>query len=123
MRAEITHIVRVKCQWVGSPLRPTPERLTCTSDSVLRQAVEQLTDLIVEVPLELRTGPDNALLESQGFVGYKVRNNLLDLFLLLAGELQSCLKVVRLRKVCVDRFNRLDEEAVKLAATPLRNRQ
>ena len=64
---------------------------------ILWQAVEELANCIIVLLLELETSPDNALLEGERLVRDEVRDDLLDLLLLLPRVLEVVLEEVRLR--------------------------
>ena len=118
-----THVGSIEHQWIRRTLRTTPERLPRARHGVLRQAVQELLDLVRELLLKLQTRPDDALLEGERLVRHEVRQELLDLLLLLAGVLEGALEVVGLRQVRVDSLRRLDEEVIEERATPLRRCQ
>ena len=118
-----THVGGIENQWVWRTLGTTPERLPRARHGVLRQAVQELLDLVRELLLKLQARPDDALLEGERLVRHEVRQELLDLLLLLAGVLESALEVVGLRQVRVDSLRRLDEEVIEERATPLRRCQ
>ena len=118
-----THVGSIEHQWIRRTLRTTPERLPRARHGVLRQAVQELLDLVRELLLKLQTRPDDALLEGERLVRHEVRQELLDLLLLLAGVLESALEVAGLRQVRVDSLRRLDEEVIEERATPLRRCQ
>ena len=118
-----THVVGVEGERIRGTLGTAPEWLAAARDCVLGQTVEQLTDCVVVLLLELQTSPDDALLEGERLVGDKVRDNLVNLLLLLAGVLEVVLEEVWLREVGVDDLRRLDEEVVELLPGPLRDCQ
>ena len=114
-----TYVVGVEGERIRSPLGATPERLAGARDVVLRQVIEELTDDVVVLLLELQARPDDAFLKGEGLVRHEVRQELLDLLLLLAGVLEGALEVVGLRQVGIDSLRRLDEEVVEEGTTPL----
>lgn len=91
----MTYIVRIESERVGGSLRTTPERLASACHGILRQAVKELTDIIIIIALKLQSRPDDAFFESQRLVGDKEGNNLFDLFFLLTGVFQCVFEVVR----------------------------
>ena len=114
-----THVGSIEHQWVWRTLGTTPERLPIARHGVLRQAVQELLDLVRELLLKLQARPDDAFLKGEGLVRHEVRQELLDLLLLLAGVLEGALEVVGLRQVGIDSLRRLDEEVVEEGTTPL----
>jgi hypothetical protein len=118
-RLQGAHIICVKGQWVRGALGPRPEGLASASNSVFREGEQKLTNLVVVKLFELQTCPRNALFKGQRLIGDKEVDELLNLLLLLTGMLECCLKIVGLGEVCVDREDRVNEMAVKLAPRPL----
>ena len=118
-----THVGSIEHQWVWRTLGTTPERLPRARHGVLRQAVQELLDLVRELLLKLQARPDDAFLKGEGLVRHEVRQELLDLLLLLAGVLEGALEIIGLRQVRVDSLRRLDEEVIEERATPLRRCQ
>jgi hypothetical protein len=116
---QVTYVVAIESQRFRSTLWATPERLPSAGETILGKTEEKLTDGVVVLVLELKTSPNNALLESERLVCDEVRDDLFDLLLLLTGEFERGLEVIRLRKVGVDGLRWPDEEVLELLPTPL----
>ena len=93
---DLTYVVGVEGERIGRTLRTTPKRLPGAGNMILWQAVEELANCIIVLLLELETSPDNALLEGERLVRDEVRDDLLDLLLLLPRVLEVVLEEVRL---------------------------
>ena len=115
-----SYLVGVEGERVRRPLWAAPERLASARDGILGETVQQLADRVVIFLLELQARPDDALLEREGLVRDKVRQNLLDLFLLLARVLEVVLQEVGVRQVRVYSLGRLYEQAFEILPCPLR---
>lgn len=119
-QSSYTHVVRVEGQRIGSTLGTTPEGLTSARNCILRQAVQQLTNAMVVLFLELQTSPDDTLFEGERLVGDEIRHDLLKELLRLARVLEAVLEEVCLREVGVDGCWRSDEKVVELFPCPLK---
>ena len=93
---DLTYVVGVEGERVGCTLRTAPERLAGARDGILRQAVQQLADRVVVLLLELQARPDDALFERERLVRHEVRDDLLDLLLVLGRRVLLCLVLLRL---------------------------
>ena len=67
--SSFTYVVAVEGQWIRCPLGTAPEWLASAGDTILRQAIQQLSDGVVEFVLELETSPDDAFFEGERFLG------------------------------------------------------
>lgn len=92
-----THIIWVKGQRVWCTFGPTPEWLACVRDSILRQAVQQLSDRIAVFLLELQSCPNNAFFKGNRLVRDQIWNDLLYLFRLLTRVFESAFQEVGFR--------------------------
>ena len=78
-----------------------------------------MTNIVVIVILKPQAGPNNALLERQGFVCDEIRRDGIDLFLLLATILESAFQIVRFGEICVNGLGGPYKQVVEFYATPL----
>ncbi len=119
-QSSYTHVVGVEGQRIGSTLRTAPEWLTSARNSIFRQAVQQLTNAVVVLVLELQTSPDDTLFEGERLVGDEIRHNLLKELLRLARVLEAVLEEVGFSEIGVDGCWRSNEKVIELFPCPLK---
>jgi len=118
-KPESSYVGRVKNQRIRRTFRSTPERLTRTCDSIFGKAKQELADIVIVIPFELKASPNNAFFKGKRLVRYEIGDNLLNLFPLLTGIFKGTLQIIGFRKVSVNRLGRFDEKAVELCSAPL----
>ena len=93
--------------------------MTRTCDSILGKTKQELANIVIVIPFELKTSPNNAFLKGERLVRYEIGDNLLNLFPLLTGIFQGTLQIIGFRKVSVNCLGRFDEKVVELGSAPL----
>ena len=114
-----THVLGVKFERIGRPLRARPEEGAGRGDGVLWHRREQLLDLARVVVLKLEPRPSDALLERNRLGGDEVLVDVVQLLIRLARVLERRLDKVGLRQVEIDVCRRVDKKRVEPLAGPL----